>query len=143
MRVGGARPPPLFTFTITSKVAVYAPAENMYSVSKTKPRKDEQLCIHSKQIDKVDKVYSPLRYCEKHFPGQQGSYSKEVSLAVITKIIRLADPVIHFYKILGVCHITETVMGGGIVGLVCMICTCVRVKLLCVHDSLVLCLHNP
>jgi hypothetical protein len=42
--VGGARPPPLFTFTIASKVAVYAPAEwadtltlfhlleNMYSV---------------------------------------------------------------------------------------------------------------
>ncbi len=27
MRVGGARPPPLITFTITSKVAVYAPAE--------------------------------------------------------------------------------------------------------------------
>ncbi len=27
VRVGGARPPPLFTFTITSKVAVYAPAE--------------------------------------------------------------------------------------------------------------------
>ncbi len=27
MRVGGARPPPLFTFTITSKVAVYTPAE--------------------------------------------------------------------------------------------------------------------
>jgi hypothetical protein len=25
--VGGARPPPLITFTITSKVAVYAPAE--------------------------------------------------------------------------------------------------------------------
>jgi hypothetical protein len=24
---GGARPPPLFTFTITCKVAVYAPAE--------------------------------------------------------------------------------------------------------------------
>jgi hypothetical protein len=24
---GGARPPPLITFTITSKVAVYAPAE--------------------------------------------------------------------------------------------------------------------
>ncbi len=45
VRVGGARPPPLITFTITSKVAVYAPAEwtdtltlfhlyeNMYSVS--------------------------------------------------------------------------------------------------------------
>ncbi len=44
MRVGGARPPPLITFTLTSKVAVYAPAEwadtltlfhlyeNMYSV---------------------------------------------------------------------------------------------------------------
>jgi hypothetical protein len=44
-RVGGARPPPLITFTITSKVAVYAPAEwadtqpcfisskNMYSVT--------------------------------------------------------------------------------------------------------------
>jgi hypothetical protein len=41
---GGARPPPLITFTLTSKVAVYAPAEwadtltlfhiyeNMYSV---------------------------------------------------------------------------------------------------------------
>ncbi len=27
MRVGGARPPPFFTITITSKVAVYAPAE--------------------------------------------------------------------------------------------------------------------
>ena len=27
MRVGGARPPPLITFTLTSKVAVYAPAE--------------------------------------------------------------------------------------------------------------------
>jgi hypothetical protein len=27
VRVGGARPLPLFTFTITSKVAVYAPAE--------------------------------------------------------------------------------------------------------------------
>jgi hypothetical protein len=27
VRVGGARPPPLITFTITSKVAVYAPAE--------------------------------------------------------------------------------------------------------------------
>jgi hypothetical protein len=26
-RVGGARPPPHFTLTITSKVAVYAPAE--------------------------------------------------------------------------------------------------------------------
>jgi hypothetical protein len=26
-RVGGARPPPFITFTITSKVAVYAPAE--------------------------------------------------------------------------------------------------------------------
>ena len=25
--LGGRRPPPLFTFTITSKVAVYAPAE--------------------------------------------------------------------------------------------------------------------
>ncbi len=47
MRVGGARPPPFITFTITSKVAVYAPAEwadtltlfhlqeNMYSVGKT------------------------------------------------------------------------------------------------------------
>jgi hypothetical protein len=45
--VGGARPPPLITFTITSKVVVYAPAEwadtltlfhleeNMYSVVKT------------------------------------------------------------------------------------------------------------
>ncbi len=44
MRVGGARPPALITFTLTSKVAVYAPAEwtdtltlfhlyeNMYSV---------------------------------------------------------------------------------------------------------------
>ena len=44
---GGARPPPLITFTITSKVAVYAPAEwadtltlfhlyeNMYSVDTT------------------------------------------------------------------------------------------------------------
>jgi hypothetical protein len=44
VRVEGARPPPLFTFTITSKVAVYAPAKwadtltlfhllkNMYSV---------------------------------------------------------------------------------------------------------------
>ncbi len=42
--MGGARPPPLITFTITSKVALYAPAEwvdtltlfhlqeNMYSV---------------------------------------------------------------------------------------------------------------
>jgi hypothetical protein len=27
VRVGGARPLPLITFTITSKVAVYAPAE--------------------------------------------------------------------------------------------------------------------
>ncbi len=27
MRVGGARPPPLITFALTSKVAVYAPAE--------------------------------------------------------------------------------------------------------------------
>jgi hypothetical protein len=27
LRVGGARPPPFTTFTITSKVAVYAPAE--------------------------------------------------------------------------------------------------------------------
>ena len=27
VRVGGARPPPFITFTITSKVAVYAPAE--------------------------------------------------------------------------------------------------------------------
>jgi hypothetical protein len=27
VRVGGARPPPLITFTLTSKVAVYAPAE--------------------------------------------------------------------------------------------------------------------
>jgi hypothetical protein len=27
MRVGGARPPPFTTFTLTSKVAVYAPAE--------------------------------------------------------------------------------------------------------------------
>ena len=27
MRVGGARPPPFITFTLTSKVAVYAPAE--------------------------------------------------------------------------------------------------------------------
>ncbi len=27
MRVEGARPPPLITFTLTSKVAVYAPAE--------------------------------------------------------------------------------------------------------------------
>ncbi len=27
MREGGARPPPLITFTLTSKVAVYAPAE--------------------------------------------------------------------------------------------------------------------
>ncbi len=27
MKVGGARPPPFTTFTITSKVAVYAPAE--------------------------------------------------------------------------------------------------------------------
>ncbi len=47
MRVGGARPPPLITFTLTSKVAVYAPAEwadtltlfhlyqYMYSVSNT------------------------------------------------------------------------------------------------------------
>jgi hypothetical protein len=47
VRVGGARPPPFITFTITSKVAVYAPAEwadtltlfhlqeNMYSVGKT------------------------------------------------------------------------------------------------------------
>ncbi len=26
-KIGGARPPPLFTFTITNKVAVYAPAE--------------------------------------------------------------------------------------------------------------------
>ncbi len=44
---GGARPPPFITFTITSKVAVYAPAEwedtltlfnlyeNMYSVGQT------------------------------------------------------------------------------------------------------------
>jgi hypothetical protein len=44
---GGARPPPFITFTITSKVAVYAPAEwadtltlfisskNMYSVDLT------------------------------------------------------------------------------------------------------------
>ncbi len=46
MRVGGARPPHFITFTITSKVAVYAPAEwadtltltlfkNMYSVAET------------------------------------------------------------------------------------------------------------
>ncbi len=47
MRVGGARPPPLITFTLTSKVAVYTPAEwadtltlfhlyqYMYSVSKS------------------------------------------------------------------------------------------------------------
>ncbi len=47
MRVGGARPPPLITFTLTSKVAVYTPAEwadtltmfhlyqYMYSVVKT------------------------------------------------------------------------------------------------------------
>ncbi len=27
MRVGGALPPPLITFTLTSKVAVYAPAK--------------------------------------------------------------------------------------------------------------------
>ncbi len=27
MRVGGARPPPLITFTLTTKVGVYAPAE--------------------------------------------------------------------------------------------------------------------
>jgi hypothetical protein len=27
VRVGGARPPPFITFTITNKVAVYAPAE--------------------------------------------------------------------------------------------------------------------
>jgi hypothetical protein len=27
VRVGGTRPPPLITFTLTSKVAVYAPAE--------------------------------------------------------------------------------------------------------------------
>ncbi len=27
MRVGGARPPPRITFTLTSKVAVYAPSE--------------------------------------------------------------------------------------------------------------------
>jgi hypothetical protein len=27
VRVGGARPPPLITFTLTSKVAVYAPTE--------------------------------------------------------------------------------------------------------------------
>jgi hypothetical protein len=47
VRVGGARPPPLITFTLTSKVAVYVPAEwadtltlfhlyeNMYSVDET------------------------------------------------------------------------------------------------------------
>ncbi len=47
---GGARPPPLITFTLTSKVAVYAPAEwadtltlfhlyqYMYSVGGTKDR---------------------------------------------------------------------------------------------------------
>ncbi len=28
---GGARPPPLITFTLTSKVAVYAPAEWAYT----------------------------------------------------------------------------------------------------------------
>ncbi len=27
VRVGGARPPPLITFTLTTKVGVYAPAE--------------------------------------------------------------------------------------------------------------------
>ncbi len=57
MRVGGARPPPLITFTITSKVAVYAPAEwadtltlfhlydNMYSVATDHSREEWRVRI--------------------------------------------------------------------------------------------------
>ncbi len=44
IRVGGARPPPFITFTITSKVAVYAPAEWAYTLSLFHLQKKYALC---------------------------------------------------------------------------------------------------
>jgi hypothetical protein len=69
VRVGGARPPPLFTFTITSKVAVYAPAEwadtltlfhlyeNMYSVVDSISRVDAS-ATRATRVARVARVRS-------------------------------------------------------------------------------------
>ncbi len=72
MRVGGARPPPRITFTLTSKVAVYAPAEwadtltlfHLYQYVYSVPLNVELYCIRpfNEQTNDVKWTARPCIY---------------------------------------------------------------------------------